>query len=174
MVGYAKSAFRSAWDVAHALVLEEDTKVVICLQYMYFYVHVTSRSIRRTVGDKRYQHIKERLVDACGLATAGVFCQGEPEAHWNRIRDQFEHQAAVADADYARFERLFADADEDTSETLVWQFGSVIAISLGKDGDNATITATVKSVTESLSQLDPDGFAKTLSRTKRGHNGPNS
>lgn len=165
IIEYAKVAFKSAWDAAEAMTSNGDTRGMIILQYMYFYIHVTSISLKNTVSKRHYNRLTEQLVDACGLATASVFCKGEPEAHLNRIRDQFEHQAAVAESDYGRFERLLANADEDATETLVWQFGCVIAMALGKDDDSAIIAATAKTVTELLSRLDPDGFAKKLART---------
>lgn len=174
IVDYAKSVFRSAWDTAGTIVSDGDARIIICLQYMYFYIHVTSRYLESKVSEIQLLRIMERVSDACGLAFASVPCQGEPKAHWNRIRDQFDQQAGFAHQDYSRFESFQTKAGEDATETLMWQFGSVIAMSVGKDNDEAIIARTIDSATQTLTHLDPDGFATSLSQLLRGTNGSDS
>ncbi|MHC4740769.1 MAG: hypothetical protein ACYS8Z_02590 [Planctomycetota bacterium] len=142
----------------------------VLLEFIFLYLHISDRymwsegvargAIRREQREKLMNFLEETCIES---AVDFVFFGLEERAK-RELKDTSFADFNRRQTEYAKCQKLFADRDEETKETVFWEFGKKITMLGRGGGDLGLLMVSMDLATKGVVDLNPKSLVEIASR----------
>ena len=130
----------------------------ILFEFIYFYLHLTDRFAFGHMNEEQRGSLMIELEELSITVAVDAVCLGWPEDKKERIKEECMGNFHISVAEYSKCKKWLPEKGEGAKDTLLWEFGKIIA-KLAEQEHAIIFNLTVaQTVTNSLKDLDIKTF----------------